>query len=52
MSKKLCSWSEKRIKKKRDQLVSLVARPTHFCKKCGRAANEKSALCRPEALES
>lgn len=50
MGKQLCSWKPKRIRKRQDELVELIADPTHFCAKCGRAANRKRVLCKPKPL--
>ncbi len=29
----------------------LVMNPTHICTKCGRVANDKACLCKPEKLD-
>lgn len=50
MSKQLCAWKPKRIKKRQDELIEIVRNPTYFCGKCGRAANHKRALCKPKPL--
>ena len=50
MGKQLCSWKPKRIRKRRKELVELIVDPTHLCAKCGRAANRKRVLCKPEAM--
>jgi len=33
-----------------EEYKALVVNPTHLCTKCGRASNDKKALCRPEKL--
>ncbi len=45
--KTLCEWSKRDLEKERDELMALVAKPTHVCKSCGRAASDKQALCKP-----
>jgi len=33
------------------EFKKLVADPTHLCLKCGRVANDKKLLCKPERLD-
>jgi len=33
-----------------EEYKALVVNPTHVCTKCGRASNDKKALCKPEKL--
>lgn len=49
-AKKLCSWSRKRRRRDLDRLKEIVAGADRVCRKCGRAANEKKYLCKPETL--
>ena len=52
MSKRrtLCDWSKERIKKKADDLLNIVDRPTFACRKCARVANHAIHLCKPMPL--
>ncbi|MDP2361812.1 MAG: hypothetical protein Q8O14_13860 [bacterium] len=50
--KKLCEWSRKDLEEHREELMALVARPTHVCRDCGRAAADKDALCKPVKLRA
>lgn len=50
MSKPLCEL-KKTLKRDLELYVQLVKNPTHVCKKCGRASNEKSLLCRPVKIK-
>ncbi|MCA9088620.1 MAG: hypothetical protein KDA90_08280 [Planctomycetaceae bacterium] len=49
MSEKLCEL-KKVLKTEFTQFVQLVSEPTHVCKRCGRCANSKKLLCKPERL--
>ncbi|MEZ6090851.1 MAG: hypothetical protein R3C05_23085 [Pirellulaceae bacterium] len=50
MSKELCKLK----KSLRDDIatyVMLINQPTHVCVKCGRAANNKKLLCKPQSIQ-
>ncbi|MBN2008213.1 hypothetical protein JW960_02580 [candidate division KSB1 bacterium] len=49
--KKLCKWDKEDIQADFKKLKKLVKKPKYVCEKCGRAAREDSALCRPVELE-
>jgi len=49
MTKPLCEL-KKSLKRDLATYVELVRNPTHVCKKCGRAANDKRLLCKPVKL--
>lgn len=48
--KALCKWSKSQYAKHREQLLAIVKDPTHICKDCGRVANEKKWLCKPDRI--
>ncbi len=48
--KRLCKWKKDDFKDQLDDLRELVAGATHVCKRCGRAANDKKALCDPAKI--
>lgn len=49
--KKLCKLVKKDIlKEDLEGYIKLIKKPTHVCDKCGRAANEKKALCNPKEI--
>ena len=48
--KALCKWSKSQIAKNREQLLVIYREPTHLCKDCGRVANEKKWLCKPDKV--
>jgi len=48
--KALCKWSKGQIAKNRDQILEIVADPQFLCRDCGRVANEKKWLCKPEKV--
>ncbi len=51
MSEKLCQMCKKELKKKDlDEFLEIIKDATFFCKKCGRVANDKSKLCKPEKI--
>lgn len=52
MSNKLCSWTQKKIKKEAKDYAGKVVGATHYCASCGRAANDKSLLCKAEAAKT
>jgi len=49
MAKELCKL-KKGLKNAPDTYMLLVNEPTHLCRKCGRAANDKKLLCDPLRL--
>ena len=49
MSKTLCEM-KKLLKSDFEMFKQYVCGATHVCQKCGRAANDKKLLCRPERL--
>lgn len=50
MPKTLCDWSKKELKQKPEKLHALTRNACHYCKKCGRVANTKKALCSAESF--
>ena len=50
MSKTLCEM-KKQLKSDFKQYKLYVCDPSHVCTKCGRAANDKNLLCKPERLK-
>jgi DNA-directed RNA polymerase subunit RPC12/RpoP len=49
-SKRLCKWKKSDYKEQLGQLRQLVADAKYVCKRCGRSANEKKALCDPAKI--
>lgn len=47
---KMCSLSKVMRSTNGESYVSLMNNPKFYCKRCGRAANEKEYLCRPTLL--
>lgn len=50
MAKTLCEM-KKLLKSDFRSYKRLVCNASHVCTKCGRAANDKNLLCRPERLK-
>ena len=50
-NKSICSLGKINIEKEFESLSKLVNKPKHICLKCGRAANEKGNLCKPEKIK-
>lgn len=50
MTKTLCEM-KKMLKSDFGLYRQFVCQATHLCTKCGRAANDKKLLCRPEKLK-
>lgn len=50
MAKTLCEM-KKLLKNDFDLFAQYVHDPTHVCRKCGRVANEKRKLCKPQKLK-
>lgn len=50
MSKKLCDL-KKLLKSDFDSFVKYVCDPSHVCKKCGRVANDRGRLCKPQRIK-
>lgn len=51
MAKTLCEMKQL-LKADFDDYKQLVYNASHICTKCGRAANDKKLLCKPEKLKS
>jgi hypothetical protein len=49
MPKTLCDL-KKLLKSDFKGYVQYLREPTHVCRKCGRAANDRQRLCKPERL--
>jgi rubrerythrin len=49
--KRLCKWKKSDYKDRLDELRQLVNDAKYVCKRCGRAANDKKALCDPAKIE-
>ena len=50
MAKPLCEL-KKSLKADAKAYTLLIRHPTHLCRKCGRAANDKRLLCKPMKLD-
>ena len=50
MAKTLCEM-KKQLKADFKVYKAFVCSPSHVCTKCGRAANDKKFLCKPERLK-
>lgn len=50
MTKTLCEL-KKLVKNDLKRYAALVNQPTHVCTNCGRAANSKKLLCKPEKIK-
>ena len=48
--KHLCKWDKSDIKKQFKKYREKVKHPEFVCLNCGRAAQDKKDLCKPEAL--
>jgi MinD superfamily P-loop ATPase len=51
MAKTICDWSRKEIERKASKLRELTEDPCFYCRKCGRVANTKKALCKAKGFE-
>ena len=51
MAKTICDWSRKDLLKNPERLHALTRNACFFCKKCGRVANTKKALCKSESFK-
>ncbi|QDV70264.1 hypothetical protein Poly24_39840 [Rosistilla carotiformis] len=51
MAKELCKL-KKSLRGEIGMYVRLIDQPTHVCLKCGRAANDKKLLCKPQSIAS
>lgn len=51
MAKTICDWSKKDIEKNPEKLWEITKNPTFYCRKCGRVANTKKALCKAKSFE-
>jgi len=50
-NKSICSLSKSDIEKDFKEICEIVKDPKYICLKCGRAANQKSNLCKPEKMK-
>lgn len=50
-TKSICKWDKSDYKDQFEELSKLVKEPTHVCLKCGRASNNKKAICKAEKLD-
>ena len=50
MAKTICDWSRKDLAKHPKRLQALTRDACFFCRKCGRVANTKKALCKAEGF--
>jgi hypothetical protein len=48
--KTICDWNKSEIKENKKILFSLIKNPTYYCKKCARASNDESYLCKAEKI--
>ncbi len=51
--KKMCKIVQKidfENKRETEKLVEIIKETKFYCKKCGRVANDKELLCRPEKI--
>jgi hypothetical protein len=52
MAKSLCKLVEKKILKENPAAyINLVSKPRFVCLNCGRVANSKKNLCKPENMK-
>lgn len=51
VGKTICDWSKKDLEKKSEKLRALTINATHYCRKCGRVANTKKALCKAKSFD-
>lgn len=51
MAKTICDWSKKDLERKADELFQLTKNAEFYCRKCGRVANQKKALCKAQRFE-
>lgn len=50
--KSFCDLSPKKIKKHKEELVSLIQNPNYLCKNCGHASASDRNLCKPELIQA
>jgi len=48
--KELCKWKSDTYGREMETLAAIVSEPRFVCLKCGRAAERKKWLCKPEKL--
>lgn len=51
MSKTICDWSKKELEEQPDKLFAITRDPKFYCRKCGRVANIKKALCKAKGFD-
>lgn len=50
MAKTLCDWKKSEIEEQSSKLCALLTRPSYYCLKCARSANNRKVLCKPCAF--
>lgn len=48
--KTMCEYKKEKLQKNLSDVKEIVKMPTHICLKCGRVANDKKYLCKPDKL--
>ena len=52
MAKVLCKLvKDDYLEKHMDEYIEMIDKSKFVCKKCGRTANDKDALCKPKKIE-
>jgi len=51
MAKTICEWSKKELEEQPERLFAITRDPKFYCRKCGRVANTKKALCKAKGFE-
>jgi len=50
LMKTLCDWKPKHFTQRSEEFAELVSSPCFFCRKCGRVASKRKALCKAMSL--
>ncbi|MCZ7602774.1 MAG: hypothetical protein M5R37_07895 [Melioribacteraceae bacterium] len=50
--KTFCDLSKDYIAKHLDEIIPLINNPKFICKKCARAANDETHLCKPVKIKN
>jgi hypothetical protein len=51
MAKTICDFTKKELEKDPSLLFELTRDPQFYCRKCGRVANTKKALCKAKGFD-